>query len=816
MSHKLEKDEEVNIHGADRLNPESVKFSELVFAHGASQLDWKDIHNSNFVCKNWTKYVNGPFVLNSTYRKRFYEAFNGEDEKIVAFHQKRADEDQNESTRCLLLILEGQMLLRELAEYKKQPLFADTMLGTIRDQLAKLNFGDEDEADLLAKIQQLRNELVTNFARNDQIEKEQKVTEFLIGLLIQHRTSIFEFDRRKGKKKKHGVEETIVDADIPQLHKDHKLKELYSNLFYLIRTEARYVAKLSFLLPANPKEKEWFANVIILRLYANAFSPLEEFLLLDLLSESLANEVNAVDTVDEFVSSNSVVSHMLTTYNTRKEGKTYVQNTFISLFKDLLSINEDFGGTMSQKGPNIPMLTKYCDMFFDKILETRDQLPYGYRYLCKQISRFVEARFEKKPDQLKFHFRALGYYVFYRFMGCVIIRPDQFGIVEDAIPEVAAFNLVALSKVLKSAFMLTEEKSGPFTGMNEWILSKHDQVRDYIKDVIDVPDAEEKLQVNKYAQLARKDKATIIIPLKEICHLHALLLENKPELTTELGANDPLSIILDEIGRLRKCPENNTTEIQLTLNNRFPPVLNTMDRKKNLKTDTINEAIKVLRKIPGFSGDTFLEIFVRMKLHCKKIGEEELANEVNQVIANLQNLAKYGLVSPKDGFNSFLKDISLEIQQRHTRRQEHLRELERLKVAINELEEAKKHMEQKNADFQAYLKSLRTNAEKNFKPKTKSFKYKELYKARVISDSEIPTTQQGKVIFEITHHKAEEFSVKGKIKGIPAFSRNFELKLSDLLTAKEEDKETFDTEKGLELHVNSTLFFLNMNFYKNK
>lgn len=72
---------------------------------------------------------------------------------------------------------------RELAEYKKQPLFADTMLGTIRDQLAKLNFGDEDEADLLAKIQQLRNELVTNFARNDQIEKEQKVTEFLVRCL---------------------------------------------------------------------------------------------------------------------------------------------------------------------------------------------------------------------------------------------------------------------------------------------------------------------------------------------------------------------------------------------------------------------------------------------------------------------------------------------------------------------------------------------------------------------------------------------------------------------------------------------------------
>jgi hypothetical protein len=53
-------------------------------------------------------------------------------------------------------------------------------------------------------------------------------------LLIQHRTSIYEFDRfNKKKKKKNQQEEVVPDADIPQLHKDHKLRELYSNLFYL-------------------------------------------------------------------------------------------------------------------------------------------------------------------------------------------------------------------------------------------------------------------------------------------------------------------------------------------------------------------------------------------------------------------------------------------------------------------------------------------------------------------------------------------------------------------------------------------------------
>jgi len=362
---------------------------------------------------------------------------------------------------------------------------------------------------------------------------------------------------------------------------------------------------------------------------------------------------------------------------------------------------------------------------------------------------------------------------------------------------------------------MSEEKAGPFTGMNEWISSKQETVKQYILDVIDVQDAEEKLQVNKYAQLARKDKATIIIPLKDLCQIHKLLLENKPELTGN-DEEDNLAKILNDIGRLRRCNDNDATEVQLTLTNRFPPKLSVIDIKKNLKTDTINDAIRVLRKIPGFSGDTFLEIFVRMKLHCKKIGEDELAQEVNQVIANLQNLAKYGLVSPKDGFNSFLKDISNEISDRAVRRAENLRELERLKIAIKELDDAKTHMEQKNKDFQEYLESVRARANKGFVSKTKKFKYTQLVKDRVIADSEIPPPQQSKVVFEITHAAPEKFAIKGRIKGIPAFSRNFDLNLGDLLSCKENDVDTFDTEKGLSLNVVATLFFLNQSFFKEK
>jgi Ras GTPase-activating-like protein IQGAP2/3 len=115
--------------------------------------------------------------------------------------------------------------------------------------------------------------------------------------------------------------------------------------------------------------------------------------------------------------------------------------------------------------PQTLRLTKACEQFYRKILDTRDLLPYGFRYLCKHIQREVQKRFQNNPKQLKLMWRAVGYYVFYRFVGTAIIRPDVLGIVDpdgNPVRDDTAFNLVAISKVLKTLFMLTEETSGPY------------------------------------------------------------------------------------------------------------------------------------------------------------------------------------------------------------------------------------------------------------------------------------------------------------------------------------------------------------------
>jgi len=272
-----------------------------------------------------------------------------------------------------------------------------------------------------------------------------------------------------------------------------------------------------------------------------------------------------------------------------------------------------------------------------------------------------------------------------------------------------------------------------------------------------------------------------------------------------------LRIILNDLGDVPKCPPD---DVELV--NRFEPQLSKLERKKNLKSETIDDAIKILQKIPGFSGDTFFEIFVRMKLHCKKHGEEELAKEVNNVIANLQNLAKYGFVKPDNGFNSFLKDVQSELAARGRRKQEHMKEIDRLQKAIKELDEQKSYMEKKISDFETYFDAIRRKSKETFITKSKKFKYKELAKLKVIADSEIPTSQQGKVTFTINQTEMDKFEIEGKIKGLPGYTREFTLELEKLLECKEDNETIFDTEKGLELNVDSTLFFLNKHFFSTK
>jgi hypothetical protein len=63
--------------------------------------------------------------------------------------------------------------------------------------------------------------------------------------------------------------------------------------------------------------------------------------------------------------------------------------------------------------------------------------------------------------------------------------------------------------------------------LNPWIQKKKPQVIQYFNQLIDVPDAEDYLAINKYVELIQKTKPLIIIADREIIEMHQLLVAYK-------------------------------------------------------------------------------------------------------------------------------------------------------------------------------------------------------------------------------------------------------------------------------------------------
>jgi len=200
------------------------------------------------------------------------------------------------------------------------------------------------------------------------------------------------------------------------------------------------------------------------------------------------------------------------------------------------------------------------------------------------------------------------------------------------------------------------------------------------------------------------------------------------------------------------------------------------------------------------------------------MGETELAEEVHNVIANLQNLVKHGLIKADDGYNGFLVDIQQELVARTRRRADQIKEIERLNTTINELNEQEADLKTKIKDLEEYINGVRKKLRENFKPITKAFSWKQMTekKLNIVYSHDIPTEILSKLKFTVEQKDPETFSIKGAVKGLPTGKREFALELGALLEAKEDGEQSFDTKQQIHLNVVNTILFLNKNFYAKK
>ena len=59
--------------------------------------------------------------------------------------------------------------------------------------------------------------------------------------------------------------------------------------------------------------------------------------------------------------------------------------------------------------------------------------------------------------------------------------------------------------------------------VNEWITANMDRARRYLEDLLDVPDPEDFLKVDRYIELTQMTKPVIIISYHEVSQTHNLV-----------------------------------------------------------------------------------------------------------------------------------------------------------------------------------------------------------------------------------------------------------------------------------------------------
>jgi len=365
-----------------------------------------------------------------------------------------------------------------------------------------------------------------------------------------------------------------------------------------------------------------------------------------------------------------------------------------------------------------------------------------------------------------------------------------------------------------------------FMPINKWITAKLESVREYFNDLIEVTEPEEHLQVDKYMELTQKTKPVIIISLHEIASTHNLIHQVLDKLAKE--KDDPIRLIMTDLGDVPHIASEDDREIQLTLMNRFKQNMEEeISSSANLYAETKELIINTFRLIPvqGDNQDqTLLGILKTGRSFAKDKKEDNLVTQIDKILDNIKELEKEELINKADNYSGFLKDIALEVANRAEIREQQRKEIKRLNQTLRNLRKHQKYLTDQIQQYNDYLQDCRL---KHYQPKKASkkkpkgdnpnkigpfkFSYSALEKKGVLVDSEVPALSRKATNFYISSEAVGVFDIVAKIKGIVV--EKMTLQLDDLLERNYNNITRLELDQ-VTLDVNMTIHLINKFFLK--
>ncbi|NXJ11878.1 IQGA2 protein, partial [Odontophorus gujanensis] len=848
--------------------------------------------------QSWVKM----WLARRAYRKRlqYFKDHNEEIVKIQAFlRANKAREDY-----------------RTLIGAENPPLPVLRKFAYLLDQ-SDLDFQEELE------VTRLREEVVTKIRSNQQLEKDLNLMDIKIGLLVKNRITLQDVvlhSKKLNKKSKDQLEEMVmVDKQgIKGLSKERRKKlEAYQHLFYLLQTNPTYLAKLIFQMPQNKSTK--FMDTVIFTLYNYASNQREEYLLLKLFKTALEEEINSkVDQIQDIVTGNPTVIKMVVSFNRGARGQNTLRQLLAPVVKEIMEdksliintspvdvykswVNQlEMQTGEASKLPydvtteqalthtevvnklesSIQSLRAVTDKVLTSIFSSLNMMPYGMRYIAKVLKSSLHEKFpDATEDEL---LKIVGNLLYYRYMNPAIVAPDGFDIIDmtagGQIHPDQRRNLGCVAKVLQHAASnkLFEGESEHLSSMNTYLSQTYQKFRNFFQAACDVPEPEEKFNIDEYSDMVTLSKPVIYISIEEIINTHSLLLEHQDAIATE--PNDLLNELLEGLGPVpdvesflgegsvdpndpnRESTLNQLakTEISLSLTSKYELREGEDQDLKSLMIKTKRLIVDMIRTQPG---DTLLEILEttataqqeseHLKLVEKRAildsktpekmkrsqsifedGQLPIEQKKRKIQRNLRTLEQAGLVSSATKYQEIINEIAKDIRNQRRYRHHRKAELVKLQQTLSALNSKTAFYEEQINYYNTYIKTCldnltRKNSRRSIKLdgkeevkgskklKQASLKYTaaRLHEKGVILEIEdLQTNQFKNVMFDITPGE-EVGDFEIKAKFLGVEMEKVQLHFQDLLQMQYEGVAVMKMFDKAKVNVNLLIFLLNKKFY---
>ncbi|KAK1176523.1 ras GTPase-activating-like protein IQGAP1 [Acipenser oxyrinchus oxyrinchus] len=806
---------------------------------------------------------------------------------------------------------------RTLTGAESPPLNVVRKFVHLLDQ-SNLDFQEELE------VTRLREEVVTKIRSSQQLEKDLNLMDIKIGLLVKNRITlqdVVSHSKKLNKKSKGQVEEMVMGdkQGIKGLSLEKRKKlEAYQHFFYLLQTNPTYLAKLIFQMPQNKSTK--FMDTVIFTLYNYASNQREEYLLLKLFKTSLEEEIKSkVDQIQDIVTGNPTVIKMVVSFNRGARGQNALRQLLAPVVKEIiedktLGINTNpvevykawvnqlematgeasklpYDVTTEQALTHEEVRTKLetstrslraaTDKVLNSIISSLDHFPYGMRYIAKVLKSSLH---EKFPDATEEELlKIVGNLLYYRYMNPAIVAPDGFDIIDmtagGQLHSEQRRNLGSVAKVLQHAASnkLFEGENAHMTSMNSYISQTHHKFRNFFQAACDVPEPEEKFNIDEYSDMVTLSKPVIYISIEEIINTHSLVLEHQDALSPD--HNDILHELLEGLGGVPAVEallgegavdpndpnKENTlsqlakTEISLTLTSKFElqegddkDMKSLMIKTKKLIVDVIRtqagENLIEILETPASSQQESEHLKLAEKLavqnaktpdkmkHSQSLlddGQLPLEQKKRKILRNLRTLEQAGLVSAEDKYQVIINDISKDIRNQRRYRQRRKAELVKLQQTLNALNSKTAFYEDQVNYYDTYIKTCldnlnRKNARRSIKVdkkgdekgNRKSFKHSSLrytatrlYEKGVILEIEGLQTSQFKNVMFDISPSEEVGDFEVKAKFMGVEMEKVQLHFQDLLQLQYEGVAVMKIFDKAKVNVNLLIFLLNKKFY---